>query len=424
MPRCAWTTPRVSDLAVTLISPRGTRVLLSENRGYDSTNGFGSDLVTTNVIPVDSGGGFEASTNVVDTGLTQGFFSIAWEFYQVPDQLRVYYEGQLLFDTGYTNGAGITNLTYGPGQSTEIVITVNEGNNPEIGTLWEYVLTSTRRQAAYAVFTENTNRTTLPIKFAIPPFAQTNRVRVEFSETFDGFTPGIYATNTQLGFWEVISNSVAIVSDPANAPTPPDYLYTSNGVVSAVLPTWPGRTYTLNVVTRLAPSLEINGSFETPPGGVGPAFIYPPGADVGGWIVLAAPIAHLGGAPWVAAEGNSFMSLNADDAVPVPGAIYRDITTVPNQPYLLRFAYAGDPTGGDVVKQLLAAWNNDPLGQFDFDTTGFSTGDPGWTYTNATVARHRRRPHRLRQPDEADQPGALGGRCHPSTARHSHRLRE
>jgi len=34
--------PRVSDLAITLISPNGTRVLLFENRGANSTNGLGS----------------------------------------------------------------------------------------------------------------------------------------------------------------------------------------------------------------------------------------------------------------------------------------------------------------------------------------------------------------------------------------------
>ena len=38
--------PRISDLAVTLISPNGTRILLMENRGAASTNGLGSFLVS------------------------------------------------------------------------------------------------------------------------------------------------------------------------------------------------------------------------------------------------------------------------------------------------------------------------------------------------------------------------------------------
>ncbi|MGO8926542.1 MAG: S8 family serine peptidase [Limisphaerales bacterium] len=48
--------PRVSDLAITLISPNGTRVLLFENRGGDTTNGLGLgtfDLgVVTNMVGV------------------------------------------------------------------------------------------------------------------------------------------------------------------------------------------------------------------------------------------------------------------------------------------------------------------------------------------------------------------------------------
>ena len=40
--------PRISDLAITLISPNGTRVLLFENRGANSTAGLGSFGVVTN----------------------------------------------------------------------------------------------------------------------------------------------------------------------------------------------------------------------------------------------------------------------------------------------------------------------------------------------------------------------------------------
>ena len=41
--------PRVSDLAITLISPNGTRVLVFENRGAGSTNGLGTFNITTNL---------------------------------------------------------------------------------------------------------------------------------------------------------------------------------------------------------------------------------------------------------------------------------------------------------------------------------------------------------------------------------------
>ena len=42
--------PRISDLAITLISPQGTRVLLFENRGAGSTNGLGTFDLGTNYL--------------------------------------------------------------------------------------------------------------------------------------------------------------------------------------------------------------------------------------------------------------------------------------------------------------------------------------------------------------------------------------
>jgi hypothetical protein len=66
--------PRISDLAISLISPRGTRVLLTENRGRTNTMGFGSSFSITNVVPVSSAGGPAANTNEIDTG-TEGHHS-------------------------------------------------------------------------------------------------------------------------------------------------------------------------------------------------------------------------------------------------------------------------------------------------------------------------------------------------------------
>jgi subtilisin-like proprotein convertase family protein len=377
--------PRVSDLALTLISPRGTRVLLSENRGYASTNGFGTDMVTTNVLPVDSGGGFEAYTNIVDTGRTTGTFSLSWDFYWVPDQLRVYYDGQLLFDTGFTNGTGFTNLSYGPGNSELLVITVNEGDNPDTGTLWEYELTSTRREAAYAIFTENTNRTLTPIKFAVPPFAPPITNQLIAGENFDAVTAGIYDPDAVVGIWLVASNAVEVIADAAFANSPPNYLRLGHGALKTTIATQPGQNYTVTFVSRLGPSLPINGSFEAPPGGSGAAFVHPAGSVFGGWNVLAGEVKHLGGASWVAAEGSSLVDLNGQTAANLTGTIYRDIATVAAQPYQLRFAYAGNPAGAPVVKDLAASWNLGAPLLLSFDATGHTPNNLGWTYTNVTV---------------------------------------
>ena len=377
--------PRVSDLAVTLVSPRGTRALLIENRGYESTNGFGSDIVTTNIIPANSDGGFEAYTNVVDTGRTTGTFSLTWDFYTIPDQLRVYYEGRVIFDTGYTSGQGATNLSYGPGTSELLTITVNEGNNPDTGTLWEYVLTSTRREPGYLVFTENTNRTLTPIKFGVPPFVPGVTNRVLSSESFDTYAPGVYDTNATLGLWRVVTNSLEVSADPTFAYSPPNYVNLGQGALRTTVATRPGQVYTLTFVSRLGQSLDLNGSFEQPPGGQGTGYVHSAGIVVGGWSVSAGQIKHLAGAPWVAAAGSSLLDLNGTNDLVAPGVIYRDVVTVVGQPYLLRYAYAGNPDGAPAIKDMLATWNSTPTLRTHFDTAGLSAGAPGWLYTNVTV---------------------------------------
>ena len=121
--------PRVSDLVFHLISPSGTRELLCENRGGLSTNGMGSDTYTTNIVPVSSSGGWQAQTNQIDTGRASGTISISWDMYTIPDRMTVYYETNLLFDSGMISFTGSTNLTYGPGTSTIVTIVMNQGGN-------------------------------------------------------------------------------------------------------------------------------------------------------------------------------------------------------------------------------------------------------------------------------------------------------
>ncbi len=168
--------PRVSDLAISLVSPSGKRVLLAENRGGASSDGMGSTVVITNVVPVSSSGGPEASTNRLNTGQTVGTLILEYEFFSLPDSLRVYYETNLLLDTGLVSWDGETNINYGPGDSKFVTIVVNEGGNFDTNTAWAYTATWAHPEHALANFTENTRLTQTPIKFAIPPLTNATYV--------------------------------------------------------------------------------------------------------------------------------------------------------------------------------------------------------------------------------------------------------
>lgn len=166
--------PRVSDLALSLIGPDGTRVLLEENRGGASKDGLGCSIFATNAVPVTYSGGPEAVTNVVETGRTSGVISIAYDFYSLPDAMHIYYDGRLLFDSGPNSGKGATNLAYGPGLATSFTIVMNEGGNADSNTAWFYNVTTARLQPIYLTFTEDTNLASVPIKFAGTPLTNFN----------------------------------------------------------------------------------------------------------------------------------------------------------------------------------------------------------------------------------------------------------
>lgn len=162
--------PRVSDLVLSLVAPDGTRVLLDGSRGGPSASGLGADLIITNSTPVSFSGGPVAVTNDFDTGETSGSIIINWDFFALPDEMRVYYETNLLFDSGQVSFRGSTNLNFGPGNSTSFYVVMNPGGNNEPNTSWFYSVTSTHRDPLYLTFTENTNLTVTPFKFAVPPF--------------------------------------------------------------------------------------------------------------------------------------------------------------------------------------------------------------------------------------------------------------
>jgi len=256
---------RASDLVLHLVSPHGTRVLLTENRGRTSTEGYGTTVTTTNVVPRTSNGGPEEDRNVIDTGQIQGTVKIDYDFYTVPDTIRVYYEGVRIFDSGVTNGQRLLNVNYGPGISTEVTIVVNEGGSSYFTTQWIYTASVVTERVFYTVFTENTSETELPIKFANPPFVDlasiglTNRVIVD--DGFDAAPPGIYSAGMYVDGWWVTHGQVVVhtVGNPLGVPPAgvPNFLQFAVGNepsgVSTNVATRVGRQYLLRFATQRNP---------------------------------------------------------------------------------------------------------------------------------------------------------------------------
>ena len=254
--------PRVSDLAVTLISPSGTRVLLVENRGGTDTGGFGSSLIVSNFVPVSANGGPNPQTNYVDTGATTGTVTVNYDFFEVPDRMTVYYENLTvpIYDTGLISGAGQFKVNYGPGTSTTLEIRMNEFGNTNSTTLWTYTVSSISQSQSYLTFTENTNLTTTPIKFAPPPFVGTTGANFpisgfEWPPTAGGsyFGPRV---GTPDGWSVMTTDPVTVVSNPPPADTGSQSLALQSGQILRNLPTVPQHSYRLNFAHRRAPNLE------------------------------------------------------------------------------------------------------------------------------------------------------------------------
>jgi subtilisin-like proprotein convertase family protein len=257
--------PRVSDLVFHLTSPDGTRVLLVENRGGATTNGMGATYNITNMTPIT----FSyiqktlinaSSSNVVDTGSTGGTLQINYNFWDVqPDEMVVYYQGTVVFDSGVIIGSSVFNIPYGPGTDTKVAIVMNPTRNPGYGDRWDYTVNVDQPYYAYLVLTENTNLTTTPIKFAPAPFNGTATIITNnvWHSSFEGgpvgdsfYNPGDYFTEG----WHVDEGGVKVLTD-GGAKEGTQYLDldgTNNltgsgpGTISTNLITSPGQTYILS----------------------------------------------------------------------------------------------------------------------------------------------------------------------------------
>jgi len=209
---------RASDVVFHLISPQGSRVLLSENRGGTSLEGYGYTLFETNVTERSSTGGADEDRQVIETGANRGILTVSYDFLVVPDRMRVYYEGELIYDTRLVSGASTFEIGYGPGTSTELLIVVNEGGSTRPATRWSYTASVAVRHDIYTVFTEQTNLTSQLIKFAEPPFTNSqgglfSTNRPVLIDSFETIEPGLYTAPVIMGSWVVAEGTVAVQSD-------------------------------------------------------------------------------------------------------------------------------------------------------------------------------------------------------------------
>ena len=272
------TNARISDLSFTLVSPTGQRILLMENRGGTTATNLGHADVITNFFGTQTAGGATASTNIIGPVGTSGTLLINYDFYTVPDTMDVYYGGAHIFSSGLVSGANQFVIPFGPGLSTNIVIVMNQGNNSVSTTAWEYTPSVVDLDYTYVTFTEDTNLTQIPIKFAIPPYdAGDNGTNYTLSD-FELATNGDYYGFTNIydaqGGWtlptnlvtlttvltnaslfvtnvEVLTNNeVTVVTDPGSAEGGSNYLALANGVMIRTIPVTVGRQYSLSYSYR------------------------------------------------------------------------------------------------------------------------------------------------------------------------------
>jgi subtilisin-like proprotein convertase family protein len=257
--------PRESDLALTLISPAGTRVLLAENRGGLDNHGYGGGTNSTNFLGPISSGGIAGATNTFDVTTTSGTLLINYQFFTVPDDMRIYYNGTRIFDSGLISGGGTFAVDFGPGPSTMVTIIMNElGSNPSGPTsdAWNYTLNEISKSITYATFTEDTNKTTLPIKFAVPPFGGAPPIPAvtNILSQFETVAAMDYSAPSSFEGWTVVdTNPVKVVTVPVlagnegNALAGSNVLALHNGGITRVLPTIAGQSYTLSFVSHGRP---------------------------------------------------------------------------------------------------------------------------------------------------------------------------
>jgi choice-of-anchor C domain-containing protein len=116
-----------------------------------------------------------------------------------------------------------------------------------------------------------------------------------------------------------------------------------------------------------------NGSFESPV--IGGAFsTIPPGPGLTNWTVGGAGV-DLIRTFWQPAEGAQSLDLSALDA----GSVSQTVATSIGTTYDLLFDMAGNPGGGNIIKNMVVSITGASNSLQQFNTTGFSNTNMGWS---------------------------------------------
>jgi subtilisin-like proprotein convertase family protein len=139
-------------------------------------------------------------------------------------------------------------------------------------------------EPTYTVFTENTNRTILPIKFVTPPFTPAPPSAPLIFSSFEGITPTNYTAGETLDGWSVETNSVAVLNNPSLANDGTNLLSMTQSRISQILPTIAGREYRLRSSYRAAKGALYNTGVDDsarplPPGSMDPHYSLIQSAD-------------------------------------------------------------------------------------------------------------------------------------------------